>query len=41
MPEIIDRIKAIASQNKIKIRTLSSKGKSPQFLPLQLHDQIL
>jgi hypothetical protein len=30
MPEIIDRIKAIASQNKIKIRnTITSKGKSP------------
>jgi hypothetical protein len=42
MPEIIDRIKAIASQNKIKIRTLSlPKENPPQFLPLQLHDQIL
>jgi hypothetical protein len=42
MPEIIDRIKAIASQNKIKIRnTITSRKIPPQFLPLQLHDQIL
>jgi hypothetical protein len=29
MPEIIDRIKAIASQNKIKIGTLSLQRKIP------------
>jgi hypothetical protein len=42
MPEIIDRIKAIASQNKIKIRnTITPKENPPQFLPLQLHDHTL
>jgi hypothetical protein len=31
MPEIIDRIKAIASQNKIKIRNTITSKENPSF----------